>query len=102
MEDEKDRLREKLDQKKKGDEDRFFAEREKAAIERLRRQNAAPAKEKRCPRDGALLAPVEEHGVTVDECPTCRGVWLDRGELETIVARERDSWLGRVFLRPRR
>lgn len=102
MEDEKDRLREKLDQKKKGDEERFFAEREKAAIERLRRQNAAPAEEKRCPRDGALLAPFKEHGVTVDECPTCRGVWLDRGELETIVARERDSWLGRVFLRPRR
>ena len=100
MEDEKDRLREKLDQKKKGDEERFFAEREKAAIERLRRQNVAP--EKRCPKDGAALARVAEHGVTVDECPTCRGVWLDRGELETIVARERDSWLARVFLRPRR
>jgi hypothetical protein len=99
MEDEKDRLREKLDQKKKGDEERFFAEREKAAIERLRRQNVA---ERRCPKDGALLARVQEHGVTVDECPTCRGIWLDRGELETIAARERDSWLGRVFLRPRR
>jgi hypothetical protein len=101
MEDDKDRLREKLDQKKKGDEERFFAEREKAAIERLRRQNAA-AQERRCPKDGAVLERVREHGVTIDECPTCRGVWLDRGELETIAARERDSWLGRVFLRLRR
>jgi|RhiMetdeSRZDD1v2_1073273.scaffolds.fasta_scaffold599922_2 hypothetical protein len=102
MEDEKDRLREKLDQKKKGDEERFFAEREKTAIERLRRQNAAAAQERRCPKDGAVLVNVREHGVMADECPTCRGIWLDRGELETIVAREHESWLARVFLRPRR
>jgi Transcription factor zinc-finger len=102
MEDEKDRLGEKLHQKQKGDEDRFFAEREKAAIERLRRQNAAATEERRCPKDGARLMSVREHGVTVDECPTCGGIWLDRGELETITARERDSWLARIFLRPRR
>ena len=47
-----------------------------------------------CPNDGATLLMSERHGVEIDYCPTCRGVWLDRGELDKIVeraARERDD-----------
>ena len=47
-----------------------------------------------CPNDNATLLMSERHGVEIDYCPTCRGVWLDRGELDTIVeraARERDE-----------
>jgi hypothetical protein len=29
----------------------------------------------------------ERNGVEIDYCPTCRGVWLDRGELDKIIAR---------------
>lgn len=29
----------------------------------------------------------ERHGVEIDYCPQCRGVWLDRGELDKIVER---------------
>jgi Zn-finger nucleic acid-binding protein len=29
----------------------------------------------------------ERQGVEIDYCPTCRGVWLDRGELDTIIDR---------------
>jgi acetyl-CoA carboxylase beta subunit len=43
----------------------------------------------RCPKCGQGLT-VEKHGsVEVDVCPSCRGVWLDATELETIVASER-------------
>lgn len=38
-----------------------------------------------CPNDGATLQMTERHGVEIDYCPTCRGVWLDRGELDKIV-----------------
>ena len=31
------------------------------------------------------LREVQKHGVNVDICPGCKGVWLDRGELEKIV-----------------
>ena len=41
-----------------------------------------------CPRDGAVLVEVERNGVTIDACPTCRGIWLDRGELEELIAAE--------------
>ena len=109
MVDEKDRFGEKLRQKEKGEEDRFFAERDKALLERLRQQRSAAELAEvrelarmRCPRDGDRLATVQEHGVTVEECPTCGGMWLDRGELETVAARERDSWLGRYLHRPQR
>lgn len=43
----------------------------------------------RCPE--AVLEEREREGVTVDACRTCYGVWLDRGELERLVARARDE-----------
>jgi uncharacterized protein len=42
-----------------------------------------------CPNDGTALRGIDRSGVHVDACPTCRGVWLDRGELDKIVERER-------------
>lgn len=29
----------------------------------------------------------ERHGIEIDYCPQCRGVWLDRGELDKIIER---------------
>lgn len=39
---------------------------------------------KNCPTQ---LLMTERHGVEIDYCPTCRGVWLDRGELDKIIDR---------------
>ena len=99
MADEKDRLGEKLHQKEKAEEDRYFAERDRDLLARLRRQREA--ENLRCPRCGKALAPVVYHGVTVDQCPACQGVWLEGGELEALAPRERESWLGRFFYRPK-
>ncbi len=38
-----------------------------------------------CPVCGERLRAVEKYGVEVEICPGCKGVWLDRGELETII-----------------
>jgi Zn-finger nucleic acid-binding protein len=40
-----------------------------------------------CPIDGTALVIAERSGVEIDYCPTCRGVWLDRGELDKIIER---------------
>jgi hypothetical protein len=40
-----------------------------------------------CPIDGTQLVMSERQGIEIDYCPTCRGVWLDRGELDKIVER---------------
>jgi uncharacterized protein len=39
-----------------------------------------------CPRCAGLLQERTRVGVVVDICERCRGIWLDRGELEKIVA----------------
>jgi uncharacterized protein len=38
-----------------------------------------------CPVDQTPLVMSERQGVEIDYCPTCRGVWLDRGELDKII-----------------
>jgi Zn-finger nucleic acid-binding protein len=40
-----------------------------------------------CPIDGTALVMSERHGIEIDYCPQCRGVWLDRGELDKILER---------------
>lgn len=37
--------------------------------------------------DQTVLQMSERQGVEIDYCPTCRGVWLDRGELDKIIDR---------------
>lgn len=39
----------------------------------------------KCPIDGTELKMSERQGVEIDYCPKCRGVWLDRGELDKII-----------------
>ena len=41
----------------------------------------------RCPVDGETLVMADRNGVEIDYCPKCRGVWLDRGELDKISER---------------
>jgi uncharacterized protein len=41
----------------------------------------------KCPVDNETLVMTERNGVEIDYCPSCRGVWLDRGELDKIIER---------------
>jgi uncharacterized protein len=55
-----------------------------------------------CPNCNAGMQDVTRNDVHIDVCPRCRGVWLDRGELEKLLGsvrevaveyeRERESW----------
>jgi Zn-finger nucleic acid-binding protein len=72
----------------------------------------------KCPIDETELVMSERKGVEIDYCPKCRGVWLDRGELDKILERaaaaevpraeydrgsryggkpKRHSWLSEIF-----
>ena len=51
--------------------------------------NTPTAEPLRCPSCANRLVEVERTGVLIDACPSCRGVWLDRGELDKILVAER-------------
>ncbi len=45
----------------------------------------------KCPIDGSDLTMTERQGIEIDYCPKCRGVWLDRGELDKIIDRAAET-----------
>src|SRR5688500_9966504 len=47
-----------------------------------------------CPNCNTSMQNVNRSGVELDMCPGCRGVWLDRGELEKILADAREQSAG--------
>lgn len=42
-----------------------------------------------CPE--SVLTMSERSGIEIDYCPTCRGVWLDRGELDKIIEKSQNQ-----------
>ena len=80
-----------IDEKPSRNEDEYFAkvnaelikaQRAKLDAERLERERASH--KRKCPNCGADLKEQDHHGVKIDVCPDCRGVWLDQGELELL------------------
>lgn len=100
MSDEKDRLGDKLRDKERAEEDRYFADQDRRNLEKLRAKDASPGSVTLglCPRCGVALAARDYHGVTIDECPRCAGIWLDKGELKAVLEREDEGW-GQRWLR---
>jgi uncharacterized protein len=53
-----------------------------------------------CPKCGSDMRTYERNGVVVDQCTGCRGIFLDRGELERLVDAEGRHWSGERDDRP--
>lgn len=45
----------------------------------------------KCPTCAINLVMTDRSGIEIDYCPECRGVWLDRGELDKIIERSIQS-----------
>jgi len=85
-------------------EEEYFAKRdlEIMAKQKLVAKARAAAEERashfmKCPKDGFDLTSEDFHGVTIDRCPHCQGLWLDAGEIDRLVKEEGAGLLGRVF-----
>jgi Zn-finger nucleic acid-binding protein len=44
-----------------------------------------------CPNDNSQMQKISREGVDIDICPSCKGVWLDRGELDKLLVAEREE-----------
>jgi len=85
-------------------EDEYFARQEREMLEKQREQARRAAHEAerkshylKCPKCGADLVAQDLHGVQVDRCPECQGMWLDAGELEAVARHDDKGLIGRVF-----
>ena len=101
---EKDRFGDKLREVEKAREDKFFAERDRELLQKLKAQTGAQDAEAlreltrmRCPKCGERLTTRTALDVEIDECPTGHGIWLDTGELEKLTTRESSGWLARFL-----
>ena len=41
----------------------------------------------KCPTCNVALVMTDRNGIEIDYCPDCRGIWLDRGQLDKIIER---------------
>lgn len=46
----------------------------------------------KCPNCNETLLISDKNGIEIDYCPNCRGLWLDRGELDKIIERSADHY----------
>ena len=98
MAEEKDRLGDKLRDREKAAEDLYIAEQERKRLEKLRQAQGATGA---CPRDGTKLVTHKEGRVTLDMCPTCHGIWLDKGQMQIAVEAKNEAavihWVRSLF-----
>ena len=95
------------EEKPSRNEDEYFAKQDAERIKALRAKlDADRAKVQRdeglgkCPKDGTKLIEREFHRVKVDNCPQCKGMWLDAGEFEVLAHVDRNEisrFVGSLF-----
>ena len=85
-------------------EDEYFAQQNAELLKKQREKLEATALEAerkshymKCPKDGYDLDSGEFHGVQIETCPHCGGMWLDAGELEVISHEDRPALMTRVL-----
>ena len=85
-------------------EDEYFVKQDAELLRKQRAQADAAAVDTerkshymKCPKDGYDLASSLYHGVQIETCPHCGGMWLDAGELEAVSHEDRPGLLTRVL-----
>lgn len=71
------------DDMKRTKEEEFFQKQNKELLSHLKANKGTQPR--LCPADGQALSQLTVMNVQIDQCPKCHGVWLDAGELETLL-----------------
>jgi ribosomal protein L37AE/L43A len=90
-----------MTEKPSRNEEEYFARREAELVEQRREaatQAAAEQERKshhmKCPKCGYDLVHEDYHGVEVDHCRKCHGIWFDAGEARSLLKRENTAVAG--------
>ena len=90
--------------KRSRNEAEYFAREDAELLRKQREQAQAAAVDAerkshymKCPKDGYDLASSEFHGVQIETCPHCGGMWFDAGELQAVAHEHRVNVFTRVL-----
>ena len=93
-----------MDERRKGLEEEYFRRKDQEAIEKLRAKmkvaeeaKAAGLSSMKCPRCDGSLKESKFEEVMIDTCDKCGGVWLDSGELEQLIQKDKGGWFSRYW-----
>jgi uncharacterized protein len=85
-------------------EDEYFAQQNAELLRKQRALAEAAALEAerkshymKCPKDGYDLGTSDFHGVQIETCPHCDGIWLDGGELQLLAQEHRRALLTQLI-----
>ncbi len=93
--------------KKDANEDEYFVrlefkkrkqqeEQKQKELKTEERQNLKELHYMKCPKCGLQLIEIDYKDIKIDKCSECDGVWLDAGELESIIGLEKTN-LDKLF-----
>ncbi len=101
---EKDSFGDKLKDKERGEEEQYFAKRERALLDKLRGGNEsgreAPPRENlrgRCPKCGGPLPTTPLDAVATETCSNCPGAQSDQKGAVAVSRRRGERWLARFL-----
>lgn len=76
-------------------EEEYFARQEAARLQAMRESAAESAQQEerrshymKCPKCGADLVTENQHGIQLDRCRECQGIWFDAAETEELLKQE--------------
>ena len=85
-------------------EDEYFAQRDQEELRKMRDRQAAERRaaergshHMKCPKCGGDLHTEAFHGVQVDRCVDCHGIWLDHDEIAVLTKEENEGVLRKVM-----
>lgn len=85
------------DDRKKALENKFIHKKEQENLAKLKQMAIAEACQGHCPKCGKVIEAITFHGVPMDRCPGCGGVWLGPNDFKILAAKDHRNWFDRWF-----
>ena len=85
------------EERKKALENEFFHKKEQEALDEMKQTKIKSACLGHCPKCGEIIEPLTFHGVPMDRCPGCGGVWLGPNDFKILATKDHRNWFERWF-----
>ncbi len=85
------------DERKKALENEFFHKKEQETLAKMKQDKIEEACLGHCPKCGKIIESTVFHGVSMDRCGGCGGVWLGPNDFKILAAKDHRSWFERWF-----